>query len=378
MRIAYDATVSARARTGVEQYARRLFPALRAAGADVVWWQHPLAAHLPGRRVVNGARLASWLAWGAARRARREGVDVLHATTSIGPVRHPCPVVLTVHDATPVTHPLHRGAGDRAFQRVFSVEAARRAAAVLAPTQSAAQAIAEHYRVDPSRIHVVPLGVADAFRQVTPDGAARIRSRYGLTRPFVLFVGANTPRKNLPRLLDAMRIVVSRHPDVEFVIAGPVAPGIDRQAAAPWVRPLGFVPDADLPGLYAAASCLAYVSLCEGFGLPVVEAMAAGVPVVTSNVSAMPEVAGGAAHLVDPQASDAIAAGILRVLEDTTLRSALVQHGRDRSLAFDWRQTATRTIDVYRLACGGSYSSRVALSPGPESAPSHSPSALAP
>ncbi len=379
MRIAYDATVSARARTGVEQYARRLYPALRDQGIDVVWWQRPLARNLGGAgRVLNGARLGAWLVWGSARRARRDGIDVLHATTSIGPVHQRCPVVLTVHDATPVTAPLHRGVADRAFQRVFSVEAARRATAVLAPTQVAAQAIADHYRVNPLRIHVVPLGVAEAFRCVTSDDVSRIRRQYALVRPFVLYVGAATPRKNLPRLIEAMQLVASQHPDVEFVIAGPAAPRGASGGPALRVRHLGYVPDADLPGLYAAASCVAYVSLCEGFGLPVVEAMAAGAPVVTSNVSAMPEVAGDAAHLVDPYAIDAIAAGIVRVLEDTTLRATLLQRGRARSLAFDWRHTAARTIDVYRLACGDSYSSRDALSPGPASTPSHSPSALAP
>jgi alpha-1,3-rhamnosyl/mannosyltransferase len=143
------------------------------------------------------------------------------------------------------------------------------------------------------------------------------------------------------------------------------------------VRRLGEVGEADLPAIYAGAACLGYVSECEGFGLPVIEAMAAGTPVVTSNTSALPEVAGGAALLVDPWSIEAIADGLERVLSDTALADALRVRGRARSGEFDWSRTAAGTEEIYRQVCGLDYSSRVPLSPGPASAPTHSPAALA-
>lgn len=355
MRVAFDVTVSARARTGVGVYARELFPALVDRGLDMRLWQHGIG--VPGRpwgRAVNGVRLTAWQTVGLGRRAAREGVDLIHATAAIGPLRARCPLVMTIHDATTVTMPVQTNAADRLFQRVFAVEAARRADAILAPTHVAAANIAEHYGVAAARVRVVPLGVSPAFRSVTPAQVAAARVWYGLDRPYVLYVGADTPRKNLSTLVRAMARLGPSLPDLDVVIAGPRGPrdtrldAVARQAGLPRpVRRLGEVPDAWLPAVYGGAQCLAYVSLCEGFGLPIVEAMAAGAPVVTSACSSMPEVAGGAAVLVNPLCADDLASAIDRVVLDSALSARLRQLGVQRSAAFDWSTTARLTDGVY-------------------------------
>lgn len=355
MRVAFDVTVSARARTGVGVYARQLFPALVDRGLDVRLWQHAIGA--PGRpwgRAVNGLRLTGWEAVGLARRAAREGVHLVHSTAAVGPLHARCPLVMTIHDATTVTMPVQTNAADRLFQRVFAVSSARRADAILAPTHVAAEAIAEHYGVDAARVRVVPLGVAAAFRRVTPAQVATVRVRYGLDRPYVLYVGADAPRKNLSTLVRAMARLGPLLDDLDLVIAGPRGPRdaqLDDIAARAWlprpIRRLGDVPDACLPALYAGARCMAYVSLCEGFGLPIVEAMAAGAPVVTSSCSSMPEVAGGAAMLVDPLSPDDLAAALSRMVQDSALAAGLRQLGTARAKAFDWSTTARLTEAVY-------------------------------
>ena len=387
MRVAFDVTVSARAVTGVGVYARHLYEALVARHVDVRAWQYPLGATGRGvRRIANGTRLAAWQGVVVGHRARREGISVVHATTSVGPLGVHCPVVLTIHDATTVTMPIRTHPADRLFHRIFSVGAARRAAAILAPTQVAADAIAEHYRVPRARIHVVALGVADRFRQVTSADVLAARCTYGLERPYVLFVGADTPRKNLQTLVRAMALVGATHTDVELVCAGPTGPhaatldAVGRAAGLRRpIRRLGEIAERSLPGLYAGAACVAYVSLCEGFGLPVAEAMAAGAPVVTSNRSSMPEVAGGAAMLVDPTSAEAVADGLGRVLGDDALATRLRAAGRVRSTAFDWRRTAQLTEQVYLAVCDGSpQRTRRALPPAPSSAPAHSPADFTP
>lgn len=355
MRVAFDVTVSARARTGVGVYARALFPALVGRGLDVQRWQHDIG--VPGRpwgRAVNGARLMAWQTVGLGRRAAREGVDLIHATAAIGPLRARCPLVMTIHDATTVTMPVQTNAADRLFQRVFAVEAARRADAILAPTRVAAETIAEHYGVAAARVRVVPLGVSPAFRTVTTAQVAAARARYGLERPYVLYVGADTPRKNLATLVRAMARLGTSLADLDLVIAGPPGPrdgqldAVARQAGLPRrIRRLGEVPDAWLPAVYGGAQCVAYVSLCEGFGLPIIEAMAAGAPVVTSACSSMPEVAGGAAVLVNPLSADDLSSAIDRVVHDTTLSARLRRLGTQRSAAFDWSITARLTGGVY-------------------------------
>lgn len=359
MRVGFDVTLSARVTTGVGVYAQQLQQALVARGIDLCRWEHPLGpAGQKWGRLANGARLAAWQSVGCARQAARDGVQVVHATAPIGPLRVARPVVMTIHDATTVTMPVQVGPADRLFQRVFAVDAARRADAILTPTHAAAADVIEHYGVPAPRVCVVPLGVGEAFRRTTADTATYVRAIYGLDRPYVLYVGADAPRKNLRRLVQA-KAVERRLDDLDLVLAGPRghhdaeldglarAMGLQRP-----LRRLVDVPSGLMPGLYAGAACVAYVSLCEGFGLPIVEAMAAGAPVVTSNCSSMPEVAGDAALLVDPTDVTAIADAIGRAVYDGALAERLRHLGRRRSATFAWETTARLTEAVYRDVAG--------------------------
>jgi glycosyltransferase involved in cell wall biosynthesis len=356
LRVAYDVTVSVRAETGVGVYARELMAALRTRSLRLHEWRHPLApaGHRIGR-LENGIRLAAWYGSEAARRADREDISVYHSTTSLGPFRVRRPVVITVHDATAVTMPFHRGFADRRFQQVFGVAAARRADALLAPSAAAADAVSDIYGVPRSRIRVTPLGVAAAFRDIAAGDVQAILSRHNLTFPYVLFVGAEAPRKNLRRLIEAFAALGPCYRDVRLVFAGPHAlrdPSLDplarRLGVATRFRRLAGPTRDELPAIYAGASCVAMVSLCEGFGLPIAEGMAAGAPVVASNCSSMPEVAGDAAILVDPLSVDAIANGLSSVIGDSALAEDLRRRGRARSPLFDWSITGMLTEQVYR------------------------------
>ena len=361
VRVAYDVTVSARPVTGVGVYARELWAGLQAHHElDLREWRHPLAP--PGRtrdRVANGARLAAWFGVGVDGRARRENIHVYHSTTSIGPLGVRRPVVLSIHDATLMTMPFHTGPHDRVFRRLFSVAAARRADAILSPTRYSADAVSAEYGIPSDRIRLVPLGVATSFHQVTPDDIDAVRNRYGLDFPYVLFVGAEPPRKNLGRLVEAFARIAETYRDLHLVLAGPSTPRdrsvderVDRLNLRTRFHRLGYVVRDHLPALYADAACVSVLSVCEGFGLPILEAMAAGAPVVASSCSAMPEVAGDAAVLVDPFSVDAIADGFDRVLGDTELANELRYRGRLRSKRFDWSVTADLTARLYRDLAG--------------------------
>lgn len=373
MRVGLDVTVSARAVTGVGVYARQLHGALLTRRMTVERLEAPLGPPGSGlARLVSGARLMAWESYGLASASRRAGVDLVHATTAVGPIALRAPLVMSVHDATTVTMPVHASLADRAFQHLFCVRAARRADAILAPSEAAASAISEHFRVPRGRIRVVPLGVDERFRQAGSEDAARASARYGLLRPYVLYVGADTPRKNLALLTRAMGLVRQQYPDVELIWAGPSIQPTPRRGhdlPRPGVRHLGVVPDALLPGLYAGARCLAYVSRQEGFGLPVLEAMAAGTPVVTSDCSALPEVAGGAALLVDPERDEAVAEGLLRVLSESGLVQRLSLAGRARSATFNWNRTAALTEEVYRAVLGQTSTSPTPIDLEPASGP---------
>lgn len=297
-------------------------------------------------------RLALYESWHALRWPpveRATGpVDVVHATAiAVPPSR--APLVVTIHDLAFLAEPDHATRhGNRFFRR--GTELARRhARLVLVPSE----ATAEECRgagFDPDRLRVVPWGVE--ARPVGPDDVAAARVRHGIGRPYVLFVGTIEPRKNLGGVVAAMATLAGR--DVDLVVVGPSGwnedigarlRGLDGTGIG--VHRLGFVPLADLPALYAGSAAFCFPSLREGFGMPVLEAMAHGAPVVTSASSATAEVAGDDALLVDPLDPAAIGAALARLLDDPALADDLRARGRARAATFSWDRTAELTAAAY-------------------------------
>ncbi len=293
-------------------------------------------------------RLALYDAWQRLRRPAVERatgpVDVVHATAHVAAAAR-APLVATVHDLHFLHEPSHfTRRGVSVFRRFLEI--VRGEAAIVICPSHATRADCEQAGIDAGRLRVTPWGT-DA-EPVAPSEVARVRDAYGLHLPFVLFAGTAEPRKNLPRLVAAFAAL--GRSDVELVIAGPEGWGSDLEGVP--ARRVGFVPRADLDALYAAATVVAYPSLREGFGLPVLEAMAQGAAVVTSATTSTAEVAGDAAVLVDPLDVDAIAGGLASVLDDAELRHRLGSAAQRRAGEFTWSRTAAAVRDAYRAALG--------------------------
>jgi glycosyltransferase involved in cell wall biosynthesis len=278
-------------------------------------------------------------------------VDVVHSTAHVA-AASTAPMVATIHDLHFLHEPSHftkRGVG--VFTRFLDL--VREEAAVVVCPSEATRVDCEAAGIERERLRVTPW--ATHARAVAPGEAARVRDGYGLARPFVLFAGTVEPRKNLGRLVDAFLELGDI--DADLVIVGPEGWNVDRSTTrsaeeAPRIRRLGFVPIADRDALYAAATVVAYPSLREGFGLPVLEAMVQGAAVVTSATTSTAEVAGDAAVLVDPLDVDAIAAAIQRLLDDPELVERVGAAARERAATFTWARTADAMVDAYRDAIG--------------------------
>lgn len=299
------------------------------------------------RRVLYEAW--QWLRHPVVERATG-AVDVVHDAGYVVPPSN-APLVATVHDLLFLAYPDHYTWHSRAVLRRGLHLARRHASLVICPSRATMDACREA-GIGSERLRLVPWGVR--ARSLNVAEAAEIRRRYGIEPPYVLFCGTQEPRKNLPRVLEAFRRI--DRPDLELVLAGPpgwkedLTDGIASLEGR--VRSLGFVPPDDLHALYAGAAVVAYPSLAEGFGLPVLEAMAHGAPVVTSSGTATEEVAGEAAILVDPLDTDAIAGAIERVLEDRGLAESLGAAGRVRAASFTWERSAELVASVYAEAAG--------------------------
>lgn len=295
-------------------------------------------------------RTALYEAWHALRRPRIERttgpIDLIHATAYVLPPAS-VPIVATVHDLHFLHEPSHfTRRGVRVFGRFLDL-VRDEAAAVLCPSDDTRDDCVDA-GIAVERIHVVPWGIS--VQPVSEQEIVAVREQHGLTQPYILFVGTIEPRKNLARLLDAVQRL--HRDDVELVVVGPQ--GWNEQLRPPPnTRRLGFVPARERDALYAGAAVVAYPSLREGFGLPVLEALAQGAPVVTSLGTATAEVAGDAAVLVDPREVDDIAAGIQRVLDDSALSTRLREAGPRRAAAHTWERTAAGTVAAYTAALGG-------------------------
>jgi len=324
MRVAMDVSPLAQTRAGTARYLKGLIRELERRDDVMV-----SSRSFGGRsRLSTAARDGIWYPFLLG----REGAaDLLHCPTYRGPLRSRVPLVVTVHDLAVLRHP---GAFNR-WTRTYSprvVPAVLRAARrVIAVSDFTRRELVELLGVPDEKIRVVPNAVGDEFTQEGPAEAG----------DYVLAVGTLEPRKNLGRLVEAVRKT-----DRELRVVGARGWG-GVEVRGNGVRWLGEVDDAELARLYRGAACVAYPSLYEGFGIPILEAMACGTPVVTTRGTAMEEVADGAAVLVDARDSEEIAAGIERA---ATERDTLVPRGLERARAFRWDAVAAATVEVYREA----------------------------
>lgn len=294
------------------------------------------------------------------RQAERRGVDVVHGPAFLIPTgKTRAAKVVTVHDLVAFAYPETIPWKYALYMRWLIRRVVRAATRVIADSDSARADLARILRADVQRVDVVPLGVHARFRPQAPADAERVARRLGVQSPYLLFVGNLEPRKNLPGLVEAFRRVRQRHEaPLRLVVSGKVAwksgPLLEALAApdlADVVQTTGYVDPDDLPALYGGAAAFVFPSFWEGFGLPVLEAMACGTPVVVSRVAALPEVAGDAAEWVDPGSPESIAQGIVEVISNPARRAELVARGIERARAFPWERTARETLATYERAC---------------------------
>ena len=291
---------------------------------------------------------------------RRIGAHLVHGPAFVGPLLAPCPVVITIHDLSFIRFPTLFRPANRLYLTVLTRLSAHRARRLIAVSAHTAAETTRLLGVPSERIDVVYHGVDPAFHPLPTDEVAVFRQRRGLPERFVLCVGTLEPRKNQTRLVEAFARI--HDGQVKLVLVGGKgwlydelftrveALGLSKEIVFP-----GYVMNDELPLWYNAATILAYPSLYEGFGMPVLEAQACGTPVLTSNVSSLPEAAGDAASMVDPYDVEALAAELDRLLTDKLLRHELRKRGLAHASQFTWPLMAQETADVYRraLAEGG-------------------------
>jgi glycosyltransferase involved in cell wall biosynthesis len=378
---------------GVSRYIEQLVPALAAVGAEHGFRllvnfcrsRHRPAfddarrrLRGPNREVVRGAVPAAlWLRGLVPAELCVGRVDVFHGLYDFVPPVITGASVLTIHDLRYVTldgdldpsvmslvkcspelmRDFQQRADFFARQRATIGKVASRAAIIITPSEYSRRSIVELLGVPEDRVLVVPHGVTGSLREpADPARLAEVRSRLGVRKPYLLFVSKLDPLKNIDILLSVFARVREQL-DVQLVLAGPAGwylPVLERRAAelsvSDDVHFLGHVSDEALHALYWGAEAMVFPSLFEGFGLPVLEAMACGTPVVCSDHCSLPEVAGDAAMLVDPTDVDALAAGVLRVVSDDALKARMSEAGLQRSRQFTWTKAAEQTLAAYRLA----------------------------
>ena len=365
MKVAFDATVLQPPMSGVGYYCEELLKALLEDGRspDLFVFSHrPLnldflsnkdsvrTSHsrlCPIRAVYMHALLPGLLA--------AEKPDLCHYTNFIAPIRTDLPYVVTIHDmgleSLRSFHPLAK----RLYTRRLVPQVAQRARLIITNSEYSKREIVRHLGISPDRIRVTPLAASSEFRPVPENQRRQTLAGYGLSESYLLYVGNLEPRKNLVRLLEAFAGLKDRHH--QLVIAGnrwyrgnEAAAAVGRLGLQNQVRLLGYVPRADLPALYSGSTAFVYPSLLEGFGMPIVEAMACGTPVITSDNSALKEIGNSTALLVDAMDLNSIRNAMADVVDDPGLRTDLALRGLRRAAEFSWQKTAALTIDAYHEA----------------------------
>ena len=286
----------------------------------------------------------------------RERADLLHALGFVSPIAWRGRTVVTVYDLSFLRFPEVYNRANRLYLGTFTPPSLRRADRVITISEDARRDVIELCGVAPERVTAILLAADERFCPSAPAEVEAFRAQHGLPERFVLYQGTLQPRKNVETLVRAYALLRNQGSDDHcLVLAGPR--GWQYEPIFELIRELGlegsvtfpgFVPDDELPLWYSSATVFAFPSRYEGFGLPLLEAMACGTPVVSSNASSLPEVVGDAGLLVDPADVEGLCSALRRLLEDGTLRQALSSAGQARAQTFSWRRTASETVRVYR------------------------------
>lgn len=367
LRVGIDASALPPERTGVANYLYGLLRGLARVDSDsqyVVFAQPGHIARLSIDRPnfvfeavdlpQRGLRLA-WEQVTLPRRVSAHGLDVLHSPHYTMPLSHPAASVVTFCDMTFILHPELHETLKRIFFPAMMRWSARHADRLITISESTRHDLVRLWGIAPERVTAVPLAAGVEYQPPSPGAIASACAQYGVRAgSYVLYVGVLEPRKNVDGLVAAFGRVAAVVPGMDLVIAGKRGWMYDRIFAqvealglADRVRFIGYVAQEHLPGLYGGARLFVYPSRYEGFGLPVLEAMHCGVPVITTDVSAMPEVAGDGALLVGPDDIPGLADAILRVLGDPSFADGLARRGRERAAGFSWERCALDTRRVY-------------------------------
>ncbi len=360
IRVGLDAEALGYPPSGIRTYVEALIEQTSARDygieLELLRSERRMAARLPRK-----ARRFWWDVYGAGAAGRSASIDVLHLPHGAAPVRQGIPTVVTVHDVIPLTEAAYRRSRSmRLYQRIM-MHSIPKAAAVIVPSRVVATAVQELYDLPASHIHVVPMAAGSKYVPTTAQELPEALRAIGVRQPYVFNIGGFDARKNLPALLEAFsqfsrdaagswQLVIGGAPHTEnqFVFP-PLEPEIERLGLGEQVLLTGRVSEETKIALYQHAGMYVTPSLHEGFGMTVLEAMACGVAVIASNRTSLPEVAGDAALLVEPE-PDAIAAAMRRLGGGAGLRTELRRRGIERAAEFSWERTAEMTAAVYRLA----------------------------
>lgn len=308
-----------------------------------------------GKGVTKGLNRFLWEQISLPKYIRKHGIDILHSPGFVISLRSRVKNVLTIADMTFMNYPQVHTLFKRTYFSLFMPPSIKKADRVLAISESTKKDVIRAIKVNPEKIKVTYLAYGKEFRVMDKKKARElVNERYGIDKKFIIFVGMIEPRKNLPRIFKAFSELKKEGIPHKLVIVGKKGwkyKGMFRQInkldLGKDVMFTGYVPDSNLAILYNAADMLAYPCLYEGFGLPILEAMACGCPVITSNISSMPEVAGNAALLVDPKEMMQIKSAMSKLINNSKFREGMIKKGLKRSSQFSWKKCAQETMNVY-------------------------------
>jgi glycosyltransferase involved in cell wall biosynthesis len=350
--VAIDASPALRPHpTGTEVYARELIEALAATRRDHRLRLYANAAAPPAWlekdvewRAIPFPRL--WTHWRFARALLKEPPDVVFVPSHVLPLTMRVSSVVTIHDLGHRQQRASYGFMDWWYLELMTRRMARKATRLIAVSETTAGDLRRFYGVKPERISVIHSGVDASMKPQSEAEVRRVKSKYGLDRPYFLYVGRNHPRKNLDTLLRAFESARGHGLDASLVLAGPG----HRPSADGWLKVLSYVPAKDLPGLYSGALALVLPSRFEGFGFPVLEAMSCGTAVISSTAGALPEIVGDAAILINPDDQAGWTEAMLTLSTDGDAQRLLINAGRTRSAQFSWQSTAGQVWKVLEQA----------------------------